>query len=248
MSRRPNCTYRFCAVCGTKFTTQPDFKGQTCSGSCRGKLARTNSRRWQPREIEILKDIAESMPSHQLVRAFNNAICGCGFKKRSTYSVWSKMKELGLSIDAKYSVYTPTTIAKTLGISVDTVRSWFRANRKNGLKFYKQRQSRCSTKYTTSKNIRDFARLNPECFGGIDFVDLYILLEDLKLVEYITENFPRRNKSAATPKKVRCIETGQIFNSQAEAAKAFFVTDSVIYGAVRYGYAANNHHFERIDP
>lgn len=248
MYQRPNCTYRFCAVCGTKFTTRPDLRAQTCSGSCRGKLARRNYKKWHPREIEILKDIAESMPSHQLVRAFNCAACGCGFTKRTTFSVWSKMKDLGLSLNTKYCVYTTTTVAETLGISVDTVRSWFRPNRKNSLKFYKQRQSRCSTKYTTTKSLRDFARANPQCFGGIDFIDLYILLEDIKLVEYITENFPRRNKPACMPRKVRCVETGQIFDSQADAAKAFFVSETAIYTAIKHKRTANNHHFERINP
>ncbi len=243
MYQRPNCTYRFCAVCGTKFTTRPDLRAQTCSGTCRGKLARRNYKKWHPREIEILKDIAESMPSHQLVRAFNCAACGCGFTKRTTFSVWSKMKDLGLSLNSKYCVYTTTTVAETLGISVNTVRSWFRPNKENSLQFYKQRQSRCSTKYVTSKSLRDFARVNPQYFGGVDFVDLYILLGDIKLVEYITENFPHRKRS-----RVRCVETGQIFNSQKEAAKAFFVSETAIHIAIKYGRTANNYHFKRLNP
>lgn len=247
MYQRPNCTYRFCVICGTKFTTRVDLRSQTCSQTCRGKLGRRSYRPWHPREIEILKDLAETMPSHQLVRTFNHSIAGCGFKKRTTYSVWTKIKHLGLSLDSKHCVYTSTSIAEILGIPVDTVRSWLRKDRKNGLKYYKQRQARCSTKYTTSKYLRDFARLNPEYFGGIPFVDLYILLEDIRLVEYITENFPRRNKSACKPKKVRCIETGQIFKTQAQAAKAFFVSETAIYSSIRLGHAANNHHFERVN-
>jgi len=83
---------------------------------------------------------------------------------------------------------------------------------------------------------------------SVDSIQLiYIALESESLVEFITTNYPNRSRGITPPKRVRCVETGRVYNSYAEAAKDNYVTRSGIYKAVRKGQKANGYHFELVD-
>lgn len=182
------------------------------------------------------------MPVLQLVRAFNQQIGLHGYEKRTTWSIRSKLQKLGFLETVQHGVYTIGTLAERLNLPRGTVTNWVRLY---GLKFYKVTKKRNASKYITAKNLRDFARIRPQSFGGIPFIDLYLVLEDQQLTEYIVKNYPRR-PGRLQPQCVRCIETGMIYSSYIEAAKAFHVSSTYIYKSVKYGIAANNHHFEKI--
>lgn len=240
--------YRWCVICNQKFalpnfTKQPS-KRQTCSQECRGKLFGQNRRQWTKAEIAILIDKAETMPSKQLVRAFNNATVQLGNPKRTQASIFIKLGELGFSMRTKHQVYTTGGVARMIGISPDTVRHWL----KMGLESYKQTTNRNSPYFITTRSLRRFAKQHPECFGGIPHVDLFLLLEDEQLVEHIVKTYPKRNRVITPPQPVRCIETGVVYNSYIEAANAIFVTRCAIYKSVKYKRPIANLHFEKVNP
>jgi len=187
--------------------------------------------------------MAETMPIIQLIRAFNQQIVLRGYEKRTNHSIRSKLQKLGFSENVQHGVYTIGTISRSLGIPFGTVANWVK---NYGLKYYRITKKRNATKYITAKNLRDFARSRPESFGGIDFIDLYLILEDQQLTEYIVKNHPHR-LTRIQPQPVRCIETRVCYSSYVEAARAFFVTPSAIYKSVTFGEPANRHHFEKIE-
>lgn len=239
--------YRFCEVCGAKFRLAPQQphrrRRATCSSECQKKLIRINYRPWSEKELQVLKDMAETMPITQLVRAFNQQIGMHGYDKRTGHSIRSKLQKLGYSANVQHGVYTVGMISKKLNIPFGTVSNWVRYN---GLNFYRITRKRNATKYITAKNLRDFARKRPQSFGGIPFIDLYLLLEDQQLTEYIVKNYPLR-PARLQPQRVRCIETRNEYASYVEAGKAFHVCASAIYKSVKYGDSANQHHFEKVE-
>jgi hypothetical protein len=86
-----------------------------------------------------------------------------------------------------------------------------------GLEFVRGRNVNRSPIYVSRLELRRFARRKPHCFAGASRENLYMLLEDEDLADYISEHHKKPNKGCW--QKVKCIETGQIFASITEAAK-----------------------------
>jgi len=239
--------YRFCSQCGAKFILPEQSRHRrpraTCSLECQKKLIRLNYRNWSDRELQILSDMAETMPIIQLIRAFNQQLNQLGLQKRTQHSIRSKLQKLGFSANVQHGVYTVGMISKKLGVPFATVSTW---TRYHGLRFYRVTKKQNATKYITAKHLRDFARKRPHSFGGIPFIDLYLVLEDQQLTEYIVKNYPHR-PGRLPPQPVRCIETRKIYASYVEAGKAFHVCASAIFKSVKFGHPANEHHFEKVE-
>lgn len=239
---------RPCVICGTPFYPIYYTKGglsprKTCSNECRIKLYSQQRQEWKPEEVELLKDYAESMPTLQLIRVFNQLNKENGNPHRTAHSIKLKIHDLGLSLRPQYNLLSCNALARVLGVSVDAVRYWTTI----GLAYSRQRDVPRSPRFISAANLRKFARERPELFGGLNSVDLYIALESESLVEFITTNYPNRNRGLTPPKRVRCIETGRIYSSYMEAAKAHYVTRSGIFKAVKFGRKANGYHFEKVD-
>jgi hypothetical protein len=47
--------------------------------------------------------------------------------------------------------------------------------------------------------------------------------------------------------RVKCVETGRIYNSQSDAARAIYVNRSIVFRAVKYGHRAAGYHFIALD-
>jgi len=239
--------YRFCSQCGAKFIL-PDqathrIPRATCSPECQKKLGGANYRHWTDREIQILSDMAETMPITQLARAFNQQLNQLGLKKRTRNSIRTKIQRLGFSLNVQHGVYTVGMISRNLNISPKTINTWVR---NYGLNFYRVAKNKNAIKYITAKHLRDFARKRPQSFGGVPFIDLFLVLEDQQLTEYIVKNYPHR-PGRLPPQPVRCIETRKVYGSYVEAGKAFHVSSSTIYKSVKFGHPANEHHFEKVE-
>lgn len=215
---------------------------KTCSDACRIKLHHQHRKQWKPEEVKLLREIAETLPTAQLVRVFNRQNGLLGNPKRSAQSIKLKINELGMSLRAQ-CVFNASSLARTIGVSSDAVRHWI----KIGLKSTRQNEVANSPHYISPAALRRFARKRPELFGGLNRIDLYIVLEDEKLVDFILANYPNRNKPLTPPNRVRCIETGRIYRSYKEAGKAVFVSRSGIFKSIKFGIAANGYHFELVD-
>lgn len=247
-TRKTSPNPRPCVICGNLFHPIYYTKGglsprKTCSDQCRSKLYAQQRKQWKLEEIELLKDYAESMPSNQLICVFNQFNQQKGNEYRTACSIKLKLNELGLSLRPQYSLLSCNALARLLGVSADAVLYWT----KIGLAYSKQRDVPRSPRFISAANLRKFARKRPELFGGLNSIDLYIALESKSLVEFITTNYPNRHRGTKPPQRVRCVETGRIYSSYMEAAKAHYVTRSGIFKAVKFGRTANGHHFEKVN-
>lgn len=188
--------------------------------------------------------MAESMPIDRLTQAFNAQAAIRGRPTRSENAICLKLNDLKLSVTPLYQNFTTTHIAKVLKISDDEVYYWIR---RCGLKTYRLSNKNRAHHFINVADLRRFVRERPEFFGGLDSTELFLLIEDRNLVDYVKTNFPRRYPKRAGPMKVKCIETGQVFQSQADAAKTFHLYRSALYRAVKYGEAVAGYHFKRVD-
>lgn len=102
--------------------------------------------------------------------------------------------------------------------------------------------------YIRRDNLRRFARLHPEQFGGIPMSNLIMLIEDERLAEWIAETYPTRppglEQCRKPPRPVRCVETGQTFPSIQAAAAAVFVTKYAISVALKRGSRSAGFHWQ----
>lgn len=239
---------RVCVVCRQSFKPIIYTKGdvsprKTCSKKCHIKLSAQQRQSWKPEEIQLLTDYAESLPILQLVRVFNQLNKEKGNPHRTINSIKNKLCKLGYSLSPQYNHLPCSVLARVLGVSVDSVRYWTTI----GLVSTRQRDKPGSPRFVSAANLRKFARQRPELFGGLNPIDLYIALESESLVEFITTNYPKRNSCIKPPKRVRCVETGRIYNSCVQAAKDNYVSRSGIYKAIKFGRRLNNHHFVFVD-
>jgi hypothetical protein len=240
---------RQCIICNTEFIPQLISKGRltsrkTCSFHChRLHNARTRAP-WTRDDLELLQSLAESLPIKTLCSIFNAKAKQNQRPERSLAAIKARLSTLGYSYEPQHSVYTISSLARLLNCSKDAVSYW----RKLGLKTTKSVKNSKGKVYIRIEDVRQLARKRPELFGGFQREALFIIFENMDVVEKILKAYPNRNRGIANKQPVRCIETGVVYDSHLEAARAFFVTRSGIYKAVTTGCCANNHHFEKVNP
>lgn len=240
---------RQCIICNTEFIPQFISKGrltsrETCSFHCHRLHNGRTRAPWTRGDLELLHSLAESLPIKMLCGIFNAKAKQNQRPQRSPAAIKARLSTLGYSFQPQHSTYTIASLARLLNCSKDAVSYW----RKLGLKTTKSARNPKAIVYIRIENVRQFARKRPELFGGFDRDALFIIFENMDMVEKILEAYPKRNSGIAEKQPVRCIETGVVYSSYVEAARAFFVTPSGIYRAVTTGCCANNHHFEKVNP
>jgi MerR HTH family regulatory protein len=245
---RPRKT-RCCVICGKRFKIQIISKERqseraTCTDECRAILYRNQRNTWHQKEVQLLKELAESMPLAILIRAFNNQNIEQGFKERTSLSIKNKLVKLGFSYEPSYKYRGAYDLAKLLGVSRNTIKYWTT----RGLQGQQNRTVRGSPVYYTPENLRKFARAQMQYFGGLKRINLFFALEDEDLVDEILKTYPQPYVATCTAKAVRCVETGRIFRTQAAAALANGTTATLVSRSIRFGHHANGFHFVRINP
>jgi hypothetical protein len=240
---------RNCLICGTNFHVAPISKNrfskrQTCSIECRRLLCTKNRARWSPEDVQFLSSIAETLPIKRLHNVFNAVASRHKRPLRSINAIKSKLAALGYSIDPRIGYFTLSSLGRVLDCHPSTIRHWCKV----GLEYTQKSKQPGSLVHIQINDLKAFARKRPELFGGFDRINLFIALEDTKLVERILEQHPTRNRGIRAPQPVRCIETGKVYNSYIDAGKDYFISSNGIYKAVLRKSPVNGHHFERINP
>lgn len=184
------------------------------------------------------------MPLEILVRTFNVQNTNQGFAERSAHSIKNKLSHLGYLYEPTYKYLSTHDLAKTLGVTKNVIKYWIA----RGLRGTKNRAVKGSPQYFTPENVRKFAREHMAYFGGFKRINLFFVFEDEELVDEILNQYPKRYVPTCQPKRVRCVETGQIYRSQTAAARAVFVTTTAVSRAIRRGHRAGGYHFVRLNP
>jgi hypothetical protein len=241
-----NRKFGTCQKCGKRFEkhrisngnwSNQKFCSFKCSKSTRGK--RPDS--YTTAELNFLHEVAENYSFTYLYKKYKAVATLQGWAIRSKCSIQAKLQKLGYSLKPSSNLLSISVVALMLNFKRGRVRHW---TDEYGLEFVRGRNVNRSPIYVSRLELRRFARRKPHCFAGASRENLYMLLEDEDLADYISQHHKKPNKGSW--QKVKCIETGQVFESITEAAKLNRCCFSHMQRITLSGKKFNNRTYVRI--
>jgi len=187
--------------------------------------------RWTKPESDYLESMAGDLPFREIVSRYQRHATEQCWPVRTKAALRHRITRLGYSARVTTGQWTSMGgAAQILGCSHSRVEKWLSRARVAAI----LRPVRCGTfQYVSRKNWRRLAREMPHQFGGFDVERLYCLLEDRELAEAVARRYPLPRGDW----RVRCVETGQVWPSQIQAARALNVSREAISSAIRRGQA-----------
>jgi hypothetical protein len=243
------CQPRTCVTCGIEFTPLLRSNGapsqaQTCSQFCKVKLTRKSYTLWTQVEIDLLRTLAETVPPCHIRAKYNLIASKMNFTKRSLKAIQSKCNKLGIVVKPEVQVYNVPYLAKCLGVCHTTVYSWIQ---ENGLKATRKCNAPYRHYYISYKELRAFVRKYPQKFAGVDSLNLFSLIDDKKLADEVTQQYPKRLPTQFRSARIRCVTTGKVYNSIGDLCREHnFSRSTFNWTMKRYGGRFGNFQFERI--
>jgi hypothetical protein len=178
---------------------------------------------WRQRELDQLEAMAGDLPRIELFRYYRGWAKTNGLPYRTNTAIEATANRHGIPLLARGNVLTAHAVAEILGVPHIRVDRWLRRD----LVPFRQYGP---VRYLNRRALVAFARVEPHRFAGIDEARLNCLLENEELAAEIASTYSGRS-SRLHP--VECVETGRRFPSVSEAARATFISRSVIVRALR---------------
>lgn len=195
------------------------------------------NRRWSQEELDQLDHLTGNIPWRYVPRTYNRWASDNGYPLRTTTALVRQQETQGLRRRVIGDWITTGTIAKTLGLSYNSPGYWIR---KGWLPATRFGEGQAWNHYIKRSDLRQFARKHEHLLAGLDRGALAQLLEDENLADHLSA-LPRRHKGKT---RVKCVETGQVFESFGDAArKAAFVVPQRISRVVNTNKTANGYHW-----
>ena len=192
--------------------------------------------RWSQEELDQLEHLTGNIPWKYVPRTYNKWASDNGYPLRTTTALVRQQETKGFCRRVIGDWITTGTIARTLGLSYQSPQYWIR---KGWLPATRFGEGRAWSHYVKRSDLRQFARQHSRLLAGLDCGALTQLLEDEKLAEQLAE-MPPRHKGKT---RVKCVETGRIYESFGDAARAAFVVQQRISRVVNTNKTANGYHW-----
>lgn len=215
------------------------MKTATKPTDCR-KLSSSLLPRWTKEEKERLEGLAGNYTLPFITRRYNRWAGANGYPNRSRNAIRHRMAKTGESTIPIGVWIRVTDIARMLGISPRTVRYWVDKKMFNTSKLTAAVRS---PTYVMRSDFVAFAKKNPQRLAGCSFEKLLAVLEDEDLAKHISSNYKIRSN---TKTRVRCVETGKVYDCVKDASIANFICTVRISYAVKHGGTAAGYHWEAL--
>jgi hypothetical protein len=196
--------------------------------------------RWTKEEKERLETLAGNYTLPFIARRYNRWAGAKGYPLRSRNAIRHRMKKDGESTVPVGVWIRVTEIARILEISCRTIRYWVDKKMFDTRKFTPALRS---PTYVMRSDFVAFARENPQRLAGCSFENLLAILEDEDLARHISSNYKIRSN---TKTRVRCVETGKVYDCVKDASIANFICTVRISYAVKHGGTAAGYHWEAL--
>ena len=197
---------------------------------------------WTNEELYILQGCIGEVPWPMIASRYNHEVKQQGYPKRTKSAIEHKCNYLGLSRTCIGEWIKATVLSKTLKVSISTVNRWIHSGKLKARQFNAGRKG--SIFYIKRLWVRQFARENLRLFGGLDFHELYSLLDNDLLANKITS---MRMPAVTMKTSVLCIETGQQFESLSDAAASIFISRRRISCAIKdLNQTAGGYHWQKL--
>jgi hypothetical protein len=192
--------------------------------------------RWTAAETDRILDLAGDLPWPLALAAYHRWAADHGHPQRTDKALALYVQEQGGTIYAMGEWVTAGACCTAWHIKTGTMGRWLKRHR--DILRPVQPTGALGRFYIRRANLRAFARQLPHLLGGIAAADLFLILEDQELSDHIATAFPRRPLSPVQKRPVRCIDTGVIYPSVRDAARAIPCSISAISQAVN-GHASH---------
>jgi hypothetical protein len=197
---------------------------------------------WTNEELYILQSCIGEVPWPMIAGKYNYEAIRQGYSKRTKAAIEHKRNHLKLSRTCIGEWIKATTIGKMLKVSISTVNRWIHCKKLKARQFKLGKKG--SIFYVKRLWLRQFARQNLKLFGGLDFNELYSLLDSEPLANEIAGMHMPAN-AIQTP--VLCIETGRQFESISKAAASVFISRRRISHAIKNSKkTAGGYHWQKL--
>ena len=189
----------------------------------------THPPRWTQPEIDHLEQLAGDVPFPTLLRSMHYKATHEGWPPRTDKAIVMRMRRSRQFCRARTGEWTTTYGAgEILGCPGTRVEAWLR---RKPVAAILDPQWTGGTRYINRRSWRRLAKQMPRVLGGFSSDALFALLEDRDLADAIAQQHPRPMGDW----RVRCVETGQIWQSCGAAARELHVSQAAVSLAIRQG-------------
>jgi hypothetical protein len=134
-------------------------------------------------------------------------------------------------------------VSTILGIDREKPRRWIRSGK---IQAKRECTKAPSPHYVSRQSLRDWAKRDPAFFRPYARDALVLLFDSERIADQVYKHPPINARAHKRP--VRCVETGEIFNSLTTAALANHVTISRIQAIVNTHETVGGRHFVDVAP
>lgn len=195
------------------------------------------ARRWSESEIELLTELAGDVPHALLMWHLRKHWRERGLKPRSANAVGKQAGKLGLLLEPVGKWVNTTVVCELLCRHRRSVHEWAE-------KGYVRKMRGAHSSALLREDLIRLAKRKPHLFAGATRGNLYQLLEDEQLAEWIAKQHPQHPAGPGWGKRVRW--RGRVYASVVSVAEVAHLHPHTIRVAMREGRAAGGEWFEAV--
>ena len=185
--------------------------------------------RWTAPEIDYLEQYAGQVPFPDLVYQMHRKAMKHGWPVRSAVAIRKWLNTRGQHVGCRHGEWmTYSGVGDLLNCSSDRVANWARTPEVRAIL---EPRWRGKAWFTSRDSWRRLARKMPRILGGFSADALFLLLEDRDLAEQVAA----AHRSTLGDWRIRCIETGEIYENCSAAARRYHLNRSTINRAIHEG-------------
>ena len=195
-----------------------------------------NGKRWEKDAEWWLESYAGQLPFSQLCSTFRTVAAKKGWAKRTNRAIELHGQRMGITFKCDVDNLPAAVLAHRLKISKHVVYRWI-ANGMNS-RYINHRHRAVKT-----SDLINYLLANPVDAWLSDYDGLASLM-DIEIAQQIKDNaIPPKPKA----KQVKRLDTGQVFTSVTEAAKAIFVNPRAIWKAAKNNRKCDDSYWEYVE-
>ena len=194
---------------------------------------------WTQEELNGLADLLGDIPPSILATVYNRQAVRNGWARRSPRALQDRASFIGFSTIPTGAWLRLTHVSRILQCHHQTVRDWLNAHKIPSITSGRA----C---YLRRADLVDFAKRQPDVLADRPRAALFELFGSDELVAFILSHQPRRK---TYNQRVRCLQSGMIYESIAKAAAAFYCHPNALYNAISRGrHVVVGRPFELLSP
>jgi len=198
---------------------------------------------WTKEEEMELEALAGDYPWSMVVERHNQWSLSKGRLPRSSLALARRSNVMGAGRVPEGEWLTIGAVSTILGIDREKPRRWIRSGK---IQAKRECTKAPSPHYVSRQSLRDWAKRDPAFFRPYARDALVLLFDSERIADQVYKHPPINARAHKRP--VRCVETGEIFNSLTTAALANHVTTSRIQAIVNTHETVGGRHFVDVAP